>query len=305
MKSNNFILLFLLCAPLWLLAQSGQGVVTLKSDKDTVTIGDMVHLQAKVEYAARLTISGPGLKGLPESEFLEYQGSPRVTKESSENSNRKIFVEDQDVMVFLDSGWVEFPKVQYQAVLPDTTYFFESNPVKVWVEPIVAKKDIPEGLRTIIKEPTRLSDYYTWIFGLIGLLLVGALIYYLRHRKPKEVVETVPPIPIIPPVEEAVSALQKLKETRLWEEAPKGAQMQLSQILRRYLERAFKVNALEASTREINRDLKQISPTQKAILMKLLNESDMVKFAKMTMPNERQEQSIDDAIFWIKRNTQG
>ncbi len=305
MRKDNFIFLLFFFAPLYLWAQSNKAVVTLKADKDTVTIGDMIHLQAKVEYDAQLNITGPGLSGLPQNEYLEYQGTPSKTKESSENSSKKILVEDLDVMVFLDSGWIEFPPVKYQAVMPDTTYYFESNPVKVFVQPVVSVTDPPEGLREIIKEPTKLSDYYPWIFGFISLLLIGALIYYLRKRKPKEVIKEVEKKPYVAPEKEAILALQQIKKKRLWETAPKEAQIRLSQILRRFLERAYKINALEASTREIGRDLKSISPNQKALLMKLLNESDMVKFAKMTMPDERQAQSFEEAITWIKRNKKG
>ena len=302
MKKNNFVFLFFLFVPFLLWAQSDKAVVTFKADKDTVTIGDMVHLQAKVDYLAAFNISGPGLSDLPKDEHLEYQGDPKMTKMSSEDSQRKVLVEDLDVMVFLDSGWVDFPPVHYQAQMPDTTYFFESNAVRVFVKPVISGADIPEGLRTIIKEPTQWSDYYPWIFGLLGALLIAGLIYYLRKRKPKEVVEKVVKKPLVAPDKEAILALQQIKKKRLWETAPKETQIGLSQILRRFLERTYNINALEASTREIERDLKQVTASQKALLMKLLNESDMVKFAKLTMPDERQAQSIDEAISWIKRN---
>lgn len=284
------------------MAQSNLAKVTLEVDKDTVSIGDMIHLYAKLDYDASLNISGPGLSAHYENEYLEYQGRPHVTKESSDSLNRKIILEDQDVMVFLDSGWIEFPPVMYEAVMPDTTYYFKSNGVRVFVSPVISVTDVPEGLRSIIKEPVKLSDYYPWIFGLVGLMIIGALIYYLRKRKPKEVVKKVVKKPNVAPDKEAILALKKIKKKRLWETAPKEAQIGLSQIMRRFLERAFGIHALEASTREIERSLKKVSPTQKALLMKLLNESDMVKFAKMTMPDERQAQSIDEAINWIKRN---
>jgi len=305
MKKKNFIFLLFLFGPFLSWAQSDKAIVSLKVDKDTVTIGDMIHLKARVEYDAQLNITGPGLAALPQNEYLEYQGRPAMTKKTSEDTGHKIFVEDLDVMVFLDSGWIEFPPVQYQAVMPDTTYFFESNPARVFVQPVINITDTPEGLRSIIEEPTKLSDYYPWIFGLVSLILVGVLIYFLRKRKPKEVVEKVIEKPSVAPDKEAILALQQIKKNKLWETAPKEAQISLSQILRRFLERSYKINALEASTREIGRDLKSISPNQKALLMKLLNESDLVKFAKLTMPDERQAQSMDEAINWIKRNKKG
>jgi len=305
MRKINFVFLLFCMAPLLMWAQSNKAIVTLKVDKDTVTIGDMVHLQAQVEYDAQLNISGSGLSELPENEYLEYQGNPHSTRKSSDNSGKKILVEDLDVMVFLDSGWIDFPSVQYHAVMPDTTIFFESNPVRVFVLPVVSSADTPEGLRSIIKEPTKLSDYYSWIFGLISLLFIGGLIYFLRKRKPKEVVKNVVSKPYVAPDKEAILALQQIQMNRLWETAPKEAQIGLSQILRRFMERAYKINALEASTREIGRDLKSVSPNQKALLMKLLNESDLVKFAKLTMLDEHQVQSFKEAITWIKRNKKG
>lgn len=305
MRKKNYIFLLFFLVPALSWAQLDKAKVTLKADKDTVTIGDVIHLQAQIEYAEQLNISGTGLGELPKNEFLEYLGSPQITKKSSENNHQKILVEDLDVMVFLDSGWIEFSPIQYQAVLPDTTYFFASNPVRVFVKPVIAVTDVPEGLRSIIKEPTRWSDYYWLIFGFLTLILMGVIFYFLRKRKPKEEVKKVIEKPYVSPAKEAILALQQIQEKRLWETAPKEAQIALSQILRRFLERAYKINALEASTREIGRDLKSVSPNQKALLMKLLNESDMVKFAKLTMPDERQSQSVEEAITWVKRNKKG
>ncbi len=297
----KFVILFLL-TPVLLFAQAEQAQVSLKVDRDTVIIGDMIHLQARVEYDRHLKITGPGLNGLPQNEYLEYQGRPNVTKESSEDGKKQILVEDMDAMVFLDSGWIDLPPVIYEAPMPDTTYVFSSNPVRVFVKPIVKVTDLPQGLRTIIKEPKKLSDYYAWIAGALAVLLGILLFLFLRNRKPKEMAPQKPKIPVKPPLQEAVESLEALQKQRLWESAPKETQVKLSQILRRYLERAHRIHALEESTQEIERDLKRISPSQKAQLIRLLNDSDLVKFAKMTMPNERQEQSILEAIQWVKRN---
>lgn len=309
MNSLNLkIILFFIWMPVWLLAQADSVTVTLAVDKDTVTIGDMIHLRTKVEYVGRLNIVGPGMEALKDNDYIEYQGQPTQTKDTRDsgvNQTVNVLVEDLDAMVFLDSGWIEIPPVMYRAVMPDTTYVFESNPVKVFVDTIVQITDVPQGIRGIIKEPTTWKDYYAWIIGGVALLLAVLLFLFLRKRKPKEVVEPKIIEPKIPPVKEAVTALEKLRKNRLWETQPKETQIQLSQILRRYIERAFKVRALEESTREIERDLKEISPNQRALLIKLLNDADMVKFAKLTMPDERQEQSVMEAIQWVKRNTKG
>lgn len=310
MSRLSFKLLFFIWMwPVLGFAQANDVSVRLTVDKDTVHIGDVVHIESRVEYGKSVALSGDGLRGLPKNEYLEFVTDPILSRDDTLDEQTKeekeILKEEVDALVFLDSGWIELPAVVYQVAKNDTTYNYASKPVKFFVAPVIKAEEPPQNLRTIIQEPKTWRDYWQLFAALILLGLAFALFWFLRKRKdaPRELVQEEEPA--IPPKEEALTALQELYDTQLWQQQPKETQVQLSQILRRYIEREFKVPALEETTREIERDLRRLSPSQRALLMRLLNDADLVKFAKMTMPEERQRQSLLEAISWVKSNTNG
>ena len=308
-KLNLKLLMLFLLLPIFGFGQKLDVKVTLTVDKDTVNIGDIVHLESRVEYDKLLTITGEGLQALPENEYLEFRTDPISSKDDILGQDgqllKRILKHEVDAIVFLDSGWISVPPLVYQVVMNDSTYTFQSDTVKLFVKPIVKKEDIPQGLRTIMKEPKSWKDYWPWFVGMAVLALAVGLFYFLRKREvaPKE--KEIILVPTIPPGEEALSALKSLYESQLWMDQPKELQMKLSQILRQYIEREYRVSALEETTREIEKDLRRVSPHQRAMLVRLLNDSDMVKFAKMIMPIDRHQQSIKEAILWVKSNTNG
>ncbi len=128
------------------------------------------------------------------------------------------------------------------------------------------------------KVPDPIYNYW-WAF-LLGILIIAAGVYaWFKYKKDGTIL---PSKPEIPPYEQAISALRQLKAKKLWESGrDKDYYTELTDILRRYLDRRFGIKAMEMTSSEIlshladlgNRDV----PRDK--IRDILDMADFVKFA--------------------------
>ena len=157
-------------------------------------------------------------------------------------------------------------------------------------------------IKNIIEEGTSWEDYKIWLYILGFIILAPLLIKLFWGRKKGEEAETVEEEIFIPAHEKALTALQSLKEKELWQSGNiKGYQSALTDIIRRYLEDRFEVNALEMTTDEINRELrkKDFDTKHSSILQRILTIADLVKFAKATPPVDINAQFMEEALQFV------
>jgi hypothetical protein len=142
---------------------------------------------------------------------------------------------------------------------------------------------------------------------LIGIILLAAIIwfviYYIRKRRRGEALIDFSK-PKLPPHEEAMKALEALRNKKLWQNNKvKEYYTELTEIIRIYIEKRFGIIAMEMTTDEIAVSFKTIDIPD-PLKMKL-NESlvlaDLVKFAKAhPLPNEH-DICLDNAFEFVKK----
>lgn len=120
--------------------------------------------------------------------------------------------------------------------------------------------------------------------GALGLLLATALGLVVRawRKRPKK---AVPPPPPRPPWEVALEALADIRRSGWVEDGRFGEHFdRVSHVLRRYLGERYGFDALESTTREIVTALagRQVGHEESELVRRFLDESDLVKFAKLT-----------------------
>jgi hypothetical protein len=101
----------------------------------------------------------------------------------------------------------------------------------------------------------------------------------------------------------ALEALRKLRESDLLATGQiKAFYIELSEIVRRYIEGRYFVPALELTTGELMDDLKQVTlePDARDMLRDLLELSDLVKFAKYAPATEEHERALQLAESFVE-----
>lgn len=160
-------------------------------------------------------------------------------------------------------------------------------------------------IKPVEKAPFVLTDYTqlpAMIFGVIGLItLIISLI--VTFSKPKEMVVLAAPEILLPPHVVALSALDAIKEEKLWQHGRyKEFYTQLTDVLRAYMSRRFDFPAMEMTTWEILSILKKTPEASELYLsmQQLLELSDFVKFAKMNPLPEENDRSIRVAYEFVE-----
>ena len=105
----------------------------------------------------------------------------------------------------------------------------------------------------------------------------------------------------------ALSKLHELRDKKLWQQdAYKQYHIELSDVVREYLEKRYVIKTHEKTSEEIFAALKYMDITEenRNKLRQILLLADLVKFAKeRPLPHEN-EQSIDNAISFVTQTQQ-
>jgi hypothetical protein len=179
-----------------------------------------------------------------------------------------------------------------------------TNKLALLVDSPIADQTVADSvqlapIKDIILEPLKLQDFLPYIIGLVvlvGGIFLGIFLYKRYKNKDQEPEK----VAIIkrPPHEVAIEKLRQLKGAKLWQQGMvKEYQSELSHIIREYVEERYEILALESTTDEILRDLKQkdFDEGLKDNLREMLQLADLVKFAKAEPPVEKHEQLMEFA----------
>ncbi len=202
------------------------------------------------------------------------------------------------LLTSFDSGRYLLPK---QAVLINNkTFFTDSLYIDVLNVEVDTLKQKLYPIKPIEKEPYVLGDFLKYLWWLLALLLIIGIILYLKYRKKPEVLEIVDDIP---PFEKAKQRLKELDSKNLIQQnRVKLYYVELTDIVRTFIEKELNIPALESTTEELmetisdfNRSSKLNIPKETLIkLKKLLQEADLVKFAKShPLMNETESHRLD------------
>lgn len=321
MRVLNIFLLIL-----WTGLASGQAKVIMSVDQDTLTIGDQFVIS--YEFDVDQDIDAIDFSALAEVENLYYEIDTVMADEFVNieilNSSvgdiannpivpyGKIMQAGNAVKIkasVYDIGVMTLPKpVMLQGEYKRTFDDVETPTIIVKPPENMAKLDSinMNPIKDIIEEPSDWRDYKKYIFGLIGILLLGALIYYLWSRSNKGVEEEKPVVVeeevIIPADVIALDKLKDLDAKQLWQQGKeKEYHSELTFVLREYLEHRYDFPALENTTSEIMKSdqLRSLTSDQSSTLENVLNIADVIKFAKGEAGASINDQFMKDAVRFV------
>jgi hypothetical protein len=304
------ILTVLILSGFSLYAQQVQ--VAARIDSTSILIGNQTNL--------RLTVAFDIKSGVPKVQWPQIADSLVPKVEVISKSQVKTIIPDsthptvqqeiEDITISsFDSGYYAIPPFKFiingDTGNPQLTEAMMLTVNTVHVDTTKAFKDI--------KAPIQVP--FTWLelipyvgYGLLALLIIGGIIYFvIRKLKKQKPVTVEQPKVFIPPHIKALEALEKLGMQKLWQEGKiKDYYTGITDILRIYLEERYGITALEMTTDEIMLALKRkdISEMMKQKLRDILVLSDLVKFAKENpLPNEH-ESCFNTSVDFVNETTE-
>ena len=206
------------------------------------------------------------------------------------------------LLTSFDSGRYVIPR--QQVLINNKKYSTDSLLIDVATVKVDTLKQRLFPIKAVISQPIIFDDYknYIWL-GLAILALILAIILYLIFRKKKEQIAIENRIP---PYTTAMQRLGELDEQQLWQNNKvKQYYIELTDIIRTYIERELNIPALESTTDELMETIQDFNkiktldlPKETIVnLQKLLQEADLVKFAKhKPVSGEIQSHRVDTEL---------
>ncbi len=289
------------------IAQLPEVSVTLSNQH--IVIGDQVPLTLKMQH-------------MPQNGKVRWPSVPDSIKGWEVVDSGKIdtirnagmmALQQQLIITSFDSGSHNIPALEFRYAAgnrPEQSIL--SQPLSLMVntipvdtaQPFKPIKDIvaveqPGFLNKAINLISSNKSLVLWV--IFGLLILGALAYFLFYRKKTK--DT--PSRLETPYERSLRLLKELEAKQYYSQGKiKEHYSLLSDIIRTYLDERFGMSAMEQTTDELlasvkrNLDLRKVRPE----LKRLLRTADLAKFAKAN-PLPEEHKACFDAAFTIINKT--
>jgi hypothetical protein len=265
--------------------------VSVSVNKDKITIGDKITYTLTVQADKDIEIEFP--------EFAQNLGGFAIKDFGSSERGwfkaktyRQWYVLDTYV-----SGKYSIPPsvIKYRKAEEEEWQKVKTRGISIEVESVFESAEDKQGIREIagpIGFPVKIP-WYVWVI-LTLIALAGISFFLFKRKKAKTTI-----IPPRPAHEIAYEALQSLRQKKyLKGKKYKLYYIELSHIVRRYLENRFNLRAPEMTTEEfLNRvkDDKALSYEHKKLLGDFLSHCDLVKFAKYEPAEKEADLSFESA----------
>ena len=256
---------------------NGSFKLHVSTDTSSAAIGDLIKFRIETESL------GDNYLAIPETQFNEPLEVRQL--EPLYNENGKITGIDYILSVW-DTGTVVIPAITVNVFKPDSTLDFVVNTdsLEINVVSMVAKTG-SQSMRPI-KGPVPVSRRWPMTTIILVLLLAGILygLYVIYGKRiPTEHIELETVQSSKPADEMALEKLNHLKGSKYLQRGEiKEFYVQLSYILREYVENSVYIKTLEMTTEEIKqyRSVIPFDRDQLGIWMDILHRADLSKYAK-------------------------
>ena len=244
-------------------------------DRATVLIGDRVKLSVEVRYRAGIEINFPEFK---ENKIGDFQ-----IKDSGKELKKGLFGADLLQRWYTIAAYTlgkhEVPQIEikYKKKSAKDWKSVQTKALNVTVETIFPKGRMPDDIKDVKGPFYYFGINWFLVSGVLILFIIVASIVLYKFRKK--------PLPVKLPHETALEDLEAARANFLRNSDIKEYYAGISDCVRRYIERSFKLKAPEMTTEEFLGSLREstvLSLDQKDLLKDFLNACDLVKFAKYT-----------------------
>lgn len=275
--------------------------VEAKLDKSSMPIGAQTVLHVSAHIPAKSVISFPLIKDSIGK--IKIVNGPKQDSVLDKNDPANKTVIQNYTITSFDEGTDTIPPLE----LHTAAGVFKTGMIKLQIKPVLV--DTTKVFYDI-KQPFVVSyTFWDWlrdhwllvVIILVAILIAIAITWYLKNRPKGTIIKKAVPLTIDAT---ALNKLSALQDKKLWQQNEvKLYYIELTDILREYLEKRYHIQAHEQTTGDIISALedKDMPMGNKDNLQQLLTVADLVKFAKEQPSAAKNEQIMEDAIAFIKQ----
>ena len=290
-------------------------VVTAELDSVTILVGGQVGLNVSVQVPSGVDCH---LLSLPDTltssvEVVSVAGSDTLQKgDAVEFATRYLvtsfdtglqYVPPVPVLLLPDSSVVSIPEFTLNVVNPFQKIEMDEQSGVAKIFDIVQAFDAPFQWRELLY-------YWPWALALAVAVGLFFLIRWLRKKyaigagKEKKVVAA----PAEPCEVTALRNLERIRDEKLWmHNMVKEFYSDLTDTLRRYIARRYGIQAMESTSAQLIDSLAEHlkdCPKEKGMLVKILEQADFAKFAKIEPLPDENASAVADAMDFVNATTQ-
>lgn len=270
-------------------------------DTNAGLIGDQLNLRLEVKTKNEFPVTWPAIYDTIGHLEVVF----RSVIDTLDTNGRRILSQKFALTTF-DTGTFEIPSFtfMYEKKGISTLFPVTIAPMYVKFATVAVDTALPiKDIKGLMDVPASWDEYLIYLYILLGLIVIGiAVWYYLKKRKP-QLIEKLDYSPKIPAHIMALEALSHLEDEKLWQKGfTKKYYIQLTEIVRTYIERRFDIDSLEMTSSETIEALENHGIKGEFIVKfrAMLELADLVKFAKADPLPDDHSSSMKAAIEFVK-----
>lgn len=264
--------------------------VSVKADTTKIRIGEQINYQIEVDNI-ETGVTFPELQ-------LDVAGKIEIVEDLNVDTLKNRLIRKY-LLTSFDSGSYTIP--QQKVTVWSQEYVTDSVVIDVATVVVDTLKQNMFPIKAVQNEPYTFEDFKSYLWWILaGVLLLALLLYFIFRKK-----ETLEEIEAkIPPYDLALKRLKELDNKQLWQKNKiKPYYVELTDIIRSYIERELNIPALESTTNELMETITDFNSSSAlnipnetiTKLQSLLKDADLVKFAKYVPLSNEIELHRNDA----------
>jgi|WetSurMetagenome_2_1015567.scaffolds.fasta_scaffold87066_2 hypothetical protein len=268
-----------------MLAIAAEATVFLATiSQDSISVGDRILFEATAIVPKGSSVQPPDVNTAFGKFAVKEWNSDKVEKKNADSLNFKYVISQYEI------EQCTIPAVPFIVNNAGKTDTLLSKPMPIRFVLIQNSDSVSAApvIKDLKPQQRAGTPSFTWLWLVLAAGALALLFYYLK-RFFKKRAEAAPPVPLKPPFEEALEALRLLEEKQyLIKGMIREHVFGLSDILKRYIERRFSINAAEFTTEEMLEWVfaSSLEPPEKKSAEWFFSATDPVKFAKMLPDND-------------------
>ncbi|HEY4787683.1 MAG TPA: hypothetical protein VIH57_16615 [Bacteroidales bacterium] len=285
LKGGTLAIAFVLLQNVVSIAQQ----VNARLDSSVIKIGDQVKLHFDIEIPGNAKVNLPVFTDTISSTIEVVKTFPP----DFSRKNGKLHIVQDMLITSFDSGYHQIPPIAFPYTIGQNKDTLHSAALNLTVNtiPVDTTKDFRD-IKPPLSVRFSLLDYWMYIAGFFGLILIGFFIWFIIKLRKKEPLFGTDRV-IEHPHVIALRELDVLRAEKLWQSGKiKPYYTKLTEIIRLYIFNRFQVNALEMTSEEIINVLKSAGledPNNIELIHQMFSTADLVKFAKwQPLPDENE-----------------